>query len=173
MLPQCKQNYIFYSLPRSLCTGYAAFCVYFAPMDWDRQQGPMPSCQPSGIMWAWATREWAVTLDFRLPSHSLHSSETHLMRTVKSTIALVLGVTVLTLSACGAGGQSRSVPSGSTASTLPPKYLEVDQFRQCLALKQVGAHQQWCMPASRPDSCPAQSWDRLNGLQGGDRVPNC
>lgn len=95
------------------------------------------------------------------------------MNTMKATISILFGTAVLALTACNSGMQSPASQSDLTASTLPPKYLELDQFQSCLSSKQVGTSRQWCMPTSKPDNCPAQSWDQLNQLQGNDRVPDC
>ena len=92
---------------------------------------------------------------------------------LKKAIIFLLGATVLTLSACNPGGQPPANQSDSTASALPPKYLEIANFQNCLESKQVDTHQQWCMPASKPDSCPTQSWDKLNQMQGNDKIPSC
>lgn len=102
-----------------------------------------------------------------------HASEPRIMHAVKRTIPLLLGASVLMLSACNSGGQSPAAQPDSAASALPPRYLEVDQFQSCLASKQVGTYQQWCMPASKPDGCPSQSWDQLDKMQGNDKVPSC
>lgn len=83
-----------------------------------------------------------------------------------SGLAAGLATAAVTLAGCAADSQQ-------SASVLPPKYLQIDQFERCLQSRQVGSHTQWCMPVSRPASCPVESWEQLNRLQGGDRVPAC
>ena len=58
-------------------------------------------------------------------------------------------------------------------AVLPPKYLEVENFAQCLANKNMGTWTSWCMPATKPDTCSDESWQQLNNLTGKDRVPAC
>lgn len=58
-------------------------------------------------------------------------------------------------------------------AVLPPKYLGVPDFQKCLSTKNMGTWQSLCMPASKPDQCPDNSWTQLNGLTGKDRVPSC
>jgi len=60
-----------------------------------------------------------------------------------------------------------------SAAALPPKYLEVKDFRRCLATQQIGSYRAWCIPAAKPESCPATSWDQLQALGGKDQVPDC
>jgi hypothetical protein len=42
-----------------------------------------------------------------------------------------------------------------------PAYLYVPHFKDCLATKNVGSAQFWCVPAAKPDNCPAASWQQL------------
>jgi len=65
-----------------------------------------------------------------------------------------------------------SVTSASSA-VLPPKYLAVKDFKQCLATQQINSYSAWCMPSEKPQSCPQASWDELKALTGADRVPDC
>jgi len=59
------------------------------------------------------------------------------------------------------------------AQMLPPKYLSIPDFQKCLATKNMGTWQSWCMPAKKPSVCAEQSWQQLNSLTGKDRVPDC
>jgi hypothetical protein len=77
------------------------------------------------------------------------------------------------LSGCNTSDAPPTDSLASPALALPPKYLEVRQFQSCLAVEQVDSYEQWCMPASKPDSCPSESWSQLNQLQGNDKVPSC
>lgn len=58
-------------------------------------------------------------------------------------------------------------------AVLPPKYLGVKDFQKCLATKNMGTWQSWCMPAKKLDACPDDSWKQLSGFIGKDRVPKC
>jgi len=58
-------------------------------------------------------------------------------------------------------------------AVLPPKYLSVADFQKCLATKNMGTWQSWCMPAKKLDACPNDSWKQLSGFTGKDRVPSC
>ena len=63
--------------------------------------------------------------------------------------------------------------ASASAAALPPKYLAVKDFKQCLAVQEFGTYRAWCMPAQQPASCPAPSWAELTALAGNDRVPDC
>jgi hypothetical protein len=67
----------------------------------------------------------------------------------------------------------QSLPSRLIASALPPKYLSVPQFKDCLATQQINTYRAWCMPSAKPAQCPATSWAQLNALQGKDQIPAC
>ncbi len=67
---------------------------------------------------------------------------------------------------------TKAMPSAS-ASALPPKYLAVPAFRECLAQQQVSSYTAWCLPSVKADLCPADSWGRLNALTGIDKLPAC
>ena len=58
-------------------------------------------------------------------------------------------------------------------ATLPPKYLEVADFQQCLAVEEVATYSTWCLPAIRPENCPVGSWEKLQALSGSDKLPDC
>ena len=91
-----------------------------------------------------------------------------------TNLPVLLGVMVATMfGGCTAINAPSTASSASSASALPPKYLEVSQFQSCLGTKQVGTIEQWCMPASRPSICPAESWSQLDRLQGKDKIPPC
>ena len=52
---------------------------------------------------------------------------------------------------------------------LPPAYLSVPQFQQCLAQEQQSTFTHWCLPSSKPDACPDASWSALQS----DSLPAC
>ena len=58
-------------------------------------------------------------------------------------------------------------------AALPPKYLEVEGFQQCLAEKEVGSYSVWCLPEEKPDACSAESWKKLLEFSGNDQLPDC
>lgn len=60
-----------------------------------------------------------------------------------------------------------------SAAALPPKYLEVKDFRRCLATQQIGSYRTWCILAAKPENCPATSWYQLQALGGKNQVPDC
>jgi hypothetical protein len=61
----------------------------------------------------------------------------------------------------------------SALALLPPKYLSVKDFKQCLATKNMGTWEAWCLPKTKPDDCPDDSWQELNGFTGHDRIQDC
>jgi hypothetical protein len=103
---------------------------------------------------------WASPFNYRAESQHLEK------RTLKKVIPVVS--LLLALIAC-------SQPAGDQpgVNALPPQYLKVSQFQSCLAIKKIGSYEQWCMPVSKSDSCPSESWNQLNELQGNDKVPSC
>lgn len=56
---------------------------------------------------------------------------------------------------------------------MPPKYLEIPDFKKCLADKDMGTYTALCMPAKRVKECPRKSWRALKKLTGDDKVPAC
>ena len=61
----------------------------------------------------------------------------------------------------------------TSVAALPPKYLAVKDFKQCLSIQESGTYRAWCLPAQKPHNCPATSWDELTALTASDRVPDC
>ena len=61
----------------------------------------------------------------------------------------------------------------NSAAALPPKYLAVQDFKACLSTQQISTYRAWCMPAKKPENCPAASWAQLKALRGTDQVPAC
>ena len=59
------------------------------------------------------------------------------------------------------------------SAALPPKYLGVKDFKQCLATQPIDTYRVWCMPEQQPENCPTASWQELKVLDGRDRIINC
>ena len=47
---------------------------------------------------------------------------------------------------------------------IPPAYLAIPHFKQCLRAIKTGKDSSWCMPATRPNNCPQDSWIALTGI---------
>nr|WP_321467511.1 hypothetical protein [uncultured Desulfobulbus sp.] len=62
---------------------------------------------------------------------------------------------------------------GENSAVAPPKYLEIKNFKQCLTTQKFDTWEGWCMPALKPETCPAESWEQLNALDENDKVPPC
>ena len=47
-----------------------------------------------------------------------------------------------------------------------PAYLQVPEFQSCLGthLSPFGSHSEYCLPDTKPDLCPSDSWMSLNNL---------
>lgn len=45
--------------------------------------------------------------------------------------------------------------------SLPPAYLSVKHFQDCLGTKNMGTWTSWCKPQVKPNQCPQASWDAL------------
>lgn len=52
---------------------------------------------------------------------------------------------------------------------LPPKYLQVKDFKECLGTEQISTYSQYCMPKHKPEHCPFDSWQQLVKLD----MPGC
>ena len=63
--------------------------------------------------------------------------------------------------------------AAQAADVLPPAYLGLDRFQQCLMEQPRGSYRSWCMPEKRPQACPKTSWKQLRSLQGDQRIPAC
>ena len=61
----------------------------------------------------------------------------------------------------------------NSSATLPPKYLGIKDFKQCLGSQKFDTHEGWCMPAKKLETCPAKSWEQLKGLTGKEKLPKC
>merc|ERR1719388_450761 len=53
---------------------------------------------------------------------------------------------------------------GGDGGSLPPAYLQVPEFKSCLASEtsEDGSYEQWCMPAQMPAGCATDSWTMLS-----------
>ena len=58
-------------------------------------------------------------------------------------------------------------------AVLPPAYLSVPKFKQCLATQQTGTSRTWCLPSRKPRSCLAASWKQLRSQADSDHLPRC
>jgi len=56
---------------------------------------------------------------------------------------------------------------------LPPDYLSVEGYEQCLGQHQpTGSHSEWCIPSTRPDACLTQSYEQLRQVFTGSSCPD-
>ena len=62
---------------------------------------------------------------------------------------------------------------GDAEAALPPKYLSVPHWRQCLSQQSMGSYDIVCLPARHPAECPPSSWSALNRLDEDQRPPPC
>lgn len=79
-----------------------------------------------------------------------------------------MGVTTIVL-----GLISATIPLEQANAVLPPRYLSVPDFQQCLSQQSKGTYDTVCLPAARPAHCPAASWKALRRLSGDQKVPRC
>ncbi|GGG07727.1 MULTISPECIES: hypothetical protein [Cysteiniphilum] len=52
-----------------------------------------------------------------------------------------------------------------TTEVLPPAYLQVPGFKQCLQTVDKGTWTAWCMPTAQPQGCSDSSWKALSDLK--------
>lgn len=76
----------------------------------------------------------------------------------------------LSLLACGSGNSDTADPTnqdpqtGIGSNSLPPNYLRVDHFKQCLGETKPatpGGAVFLCLPEEKPGPCPQASWVEL------------
>ncbi|WP_156455135.1 hypothetical protein [Janthinobacterium sp. B9-8] len=77
------------------------------------------------------------------------------MRKLSMAIALIAGI------------------SANSFAALPPKYLEIKDFKQCLQEKEINSYRIVCMPKKKLAACPRASWKQLNALTENDKIPAC
>lgn len=53
----------------------------------------------------------------------------------------------------------------SSLALMPPKYLSVPHWKQCVSTQTQGSAQFICLPDARPLHCPRSSWKKLNHQQ--------
>ncbi|AIT09032.1 hypothetical protein LO80_02935 [Candidatus Francisella endociliophora] len=56
---------------------------------------------------------------------------------------------------------------------LPPKYLSIDGFKDCLNTQTKGSASFYCMPNNKPAQCSDKAWEELSKLEGSEKIPNC
>jgi hypothetical protein len=61
----------------------------------------------------------------------------------------------------------------SSHAALPPKFLQIKGFEQCLGTHQIDTYTAWCMPAKKMKNCPQTSWNQLKALSGNDKIADC
>lgn len=59
--------------------------------------------------------------------------------------------------------------TANTFAALPPKYLQVDGFQNCLKTKDMGTWQSYCIPKNKPKFCKESSWQQLQTMN----LPAC
>ena len=52
---------------------------------------------------------------------------------------------------------------------LPPDYLSVKGFKDCLDTQDMGGWTAYCLPNSKPENCANDSWSRLSAMT----IPKC
>ena len=47
---------------------------------------------------------------------------------------------------------------------LPPDYLSVKGFKDCLSIKNMGGWTAYCLPHEKPENCANDSWSKLSTM---------
>ncbi len=47
-------------------------------------------------------------------------------------------------------------------AAVPPTYLSVQDFENCLATEKMDLYSAWCLPAKKPIACSNDAWTKLN-----------
>ena len=104
------------------------------------------------------------------------------MTKLKGISVLCIGVVVLVLMGCNDDQKKQAVDRarqpalvshrliGGDSASLPPAYLSVKGFKNCLKTQSYGTWRGWCLPKDRPSSCLKASWKQL---QGQADLPSC
>ncbi len=79
---------------------------------------------------------------------------------IKKLLVLFLGVVVAFI-------------AFSSFAAKPPEYLDIKDFKKCLATQKYDTWDGWCMPAKKPDECPEASWQKLLALTIQEKLPVC
>ncbi|MFZ9035048.1 MAG: hypothetical protein ACO2ZM_02875 [Francisellaceae bacterium] len=66
-------------------------------------------------------------------------------------------------------GKANDKPITATKA-LPPAYLGIKGFEQCLSKQNNGSWSSWCMPDKKPQDCADDAWQALLKL---DDIPQC
>jgi len=53
---------------------------------------------------------------------------------------------------------------GVDSASIPPAYLQVAKFKNCLDTEDMGGWQGYCLPEERNNDCPLKSWDKLKTM---------
>ncbi|APC97946.1 hypothetical protein [Francisella frigiditurris] len=53
---------------------------------------------------------------------------------------------------------------GNNPATQTPGYLSVKGFKKCLQVENMRGWSGYCMPESRPEKCPKDSWKELSKI---------
>ena len=67
-------------------------------------------------------------------------------------------------------GASENKPKGDGThlvgggAVLPPTYLKVKGFKQCLSTKNMGTWKAWCLPKKKLPNCEQASWEQLQTM---------
>ena len=60
--------------------------------------------------------------------------------------------------------KSGSTNTENSNKALPPAYLSVRGFKFCLAIKEMGSYQNYCLPKYRPAMCEKSYFEKLKKL---------
>lgn len=63
-----------------------------------------------------------------------------------------------------ANGDQEKTLVGSNPATQTPGYLSVKGFKKCLQVENMRGWSGYCMPESRPEKCPKDSWKELSKI---------
>lgn len=58
-----------------------------------------------------------------------------------------------------------------SAPTLPPAYESIKDYKDCLS--ELPNKKDKCLPNQMPKGCKQETWDKLHGLTGADKLASC
>ena len=88
---------------------------------------------------------------------------------------LVITISTLILGSCVNMTEKSPITKDSQKNNqvLPPKYLSIDGFKNCLNTQTKGTASFYCMPENKPEQCSDKAWDELSALEESDKIQSC
>ncbi|ROS00245.1 hypothetical protein EDC56_2883 [Sinobacterium caligoides] len=86
---------------------------------------------------------------------------------MKKLGCLLLGLSAIALAGCnGLDHKEKAAELIGGEGGLPPEYLQIPNWKDCLSTENMGSFSEYCMPTTdKPANCPQASWDKLKEIK--------